>query len=446
MDKKKEVSSFRDPSSYVYYEGKLIFREVDLDQKKVIDGVVDSSLYQSLIDRHLLLPFTWYRYKQLTLKPDLVLSISYPYEWCFSMLKDSALATLDICIEALYKGFILKDASAYNIQYSKGKMVLIDHGSFSSYKEGEPWVAYKQFCQHFLAPLALMVYRDQRLGKLSQNFIDGIPLDLCSSLLPAKSYLNPGILTHIHLHSKSQSINSTTRAKGLKISRLGLLGLLDNLRRTIEKLEIKLDSSYWSGYTKFCTYSQRALSDKIAVVGTLLKSLSYNSLLDLGCNTGLFSSFTTSDTIAVDSDYGSIELIYKKIKLRSYKKEILPLVIDINNPSPNIGWLGKERYSFLERQRPDLIMALALIHHLCIVNNLPFSYLIDLLGRTSKWLIVEWVPKEDLQVQGFLRSREDIFSWYTQEVFEAEFSKVFKIALREPLDDSKRVIYLMEKL
>ena len=138
------------------------------------------------------------------MQPEIIPFISYAYEWSFSQLQDAALATLAIEKKALEHGMSLKDASAYNIQFRGSRPVLIDTLSFERYREGEPWVAYRQFCQHFLAPLALMSHTDVRLGQLLRVYIDGVPLDLASRLLPGKTKLSLGLATHIHLHAQAQ--------------------------------------------------------------------------------------------------------------------------------------------------------------------------------------------------------------------------------------------------
>jgi len=154
--------------------------------------------------------------------------ISYPYEWSFSQLKAAALATLEIQKRALAFGMSLKDSSAYNIQFVHGKPILIDTLSFEMYQEGLPWVAYRQFCQHFLAPLALMSYRDIRLNQLLRVYLDGIPLDLAASLIPFRTRFKLPLQLHIYLHARSQRHFSAKAVDGYKtrgkVSRQSLLG------------------------------------------------------------------------------------------------------------------------------------------------------------------------------------------------------------------------------
>ena len=245
--KKPEASgnipgSFRDPSGFLFYRDRKIFRQVNLSYKDNYNHLINSGLYNALVDENLLIPhreagFSGNKpdeaYK--VIEPEIIRFISYPYEWCFSQLKDAALTTLAIQKKSLDYGMSLKDCSAYNIQFLKGRPVFIDTLSFEKYREGYPWVAYRQFCQHFLAPLALMVYRDIRLNQLFRVNIDGLPLDLTSSLLPFRTRFIFSLLSHIHLHARSQKhfANKTINVNRHKISRLSFLGLIDSLEKAV---------------------------------------------------------------------------------------------------------------------------------------------------------------------------------------------------------------------
>ena len=209
--KQRILSSFRDPDGFLFAAGNILYRQVNLAYRNHYDRLMGSGLFQELGKKDLLIShtetdmarkFSHDAYK--IIRPEVVPFISYPYEWCFDQLKDAALATLQIQKCALDFGMTLKDASAYNIQFFHGKPKLIDTLSFEIYKEGSPWIAYRQFCQHFLAPLALMSYRDVRLSQLMRIYIDGIPLDLASSLLPFRAFLRPSLWAHIRLHAGMQ--------------------------------------------------------------------------------------------------------------------------------------------------------------------------------------------------------------------------------------------------
>jgi hypothetical protein len=384
------------------------------------------------------------------IQPERVPFISYPYEWSFGQLKDAALATLSIQRRAMRLGMSLKDASAYNIQFVRGKPTLIDTLSFEIYKEGQPWVAYRQFCQHFLAPLALMALKDVRLNQLLRVYIDGIPLDLASRLLPAKTRVNFGLLTNIHLHAGAQKRYSGEDVKSHAgtMSKQALTGLIDSLDATIRNLNWNPGGTEWGNYYDITNYSDAAFEHKKHLVGEWSSRLKPAVVWDLGANTGVFSrvaSGTGAYVVSSDIDPAAVEQNYRQ--MRTDKTEnLLPLLLDLTNPSPAIGWANEERDSFGARGPADLVLALALIHHLAISNNVPLSQVAEFLASLGKWLVIEFVPKSDSQVQKLLISREDIFPTYTQEGFEAAFQQCFSIQESMPVRESERVIYLMERL
>jgi hypothetical protein len=386
------------------------------------------------------------------IQPELVDFISYPYEWSFSQLKDAALLTIAATRKALDKGMILKDASAYNIQFYHGKPVLIDTLSFEKYQEGTPWVAYRQFCQHFLAPLALMAYQDIRLSQLMRVYIDGVPLDLASQLLPWKTRLNFGLGTHLHLHANAQKryagqAVSKEQTTGRQFSKIALLGLLDSLESTVRGLKWQPVGTEWGDYYDATNYTRKAFDAKGLMVESYLKQANPAKVWDLGANTGVFSQIASSvgaNVVSFDIDPAAVEKNYRDCRQQKVEK-ILPLVLDLTNPSPAIGWSNRERSSLLERGPVDVVMALALVHHLAISNNVPLTDLAEFFSQAGTWLIIEFVPKEDSQVQRLLTSREDIFPHYNQTDFEAAFSQYFEIRQAQPVADSKRTLYLMEK-
>jgi ribosomal protein L11 methylase PrmA len=382
------------------------------------------------------------------LEPEVIPFISYPYEWSFSQLKDAALVTLQIQKMALEHGMCLKDASAYNIQFRNGKPILIDILSFEKYQEDKPWVAYKQFCEHFLAPLALMAYKDIRLNQLLKIYIDGIPLNLATKLLPLRSWLRLSLLLHIHLHARSQKylLNKNISVDKRTFSKKSLLSLIDSLESAISKLKWEPEKTEWSEYYKDTNYSQEAMFHKKKLVDDYIEEAKPNTVWDLGANIGIFSRIASNKgiyTVSFDSDPSVVEKSYLQVK--NYKeRNILPLCVDLTNPSPSIGWSNKERLSLIERGPCDLALMLGLIHHIAISNNVPLIQIANFLSQICCYLIIEFVPKDDSQVQRLLRFRKDIFQDYDEKNFEIAFLNYFSILKREKIVDSKRTIYLMK--
>jgi hypothetical protein len=451
-------ASFRDPSGFLFTRNEKLYRQVNLGYQKNYDHLMKSGLYEKLISNRLLIPHKEVDVQAAKpsisykiLEPEQVFFISYPYEWSFSQLKDAALITLTIQRLALKHGMALKDASAYNIQFHNGTPILIDTLSFELYQEGAPWVAYRQYCQHFLAPLALMAKRDIRLGQLLRNYIDGVPLDLASRLLPYSTRFNFGLMAHLHLHAQALAKYADRQIdapkKNGRMSRQSLLGLIDNIKDTTRKLEWSPKGTEWGNYYSITNYTENAFSHKKEVISGWISRINPGSVWDLGANNGFFTRLASErgiPSIAFDADPVAVEKNYihmKKIK----EQTILPLMLDLTNPSPAIGWHGQERKSFLERSPADMILALALIHHLAISNNVPLEKLANFFHDLGRWLVIEFVPKSDSQVQKLLASRDDIFEQYTNEDFESAFGERFIIHEKVNVRESDRHLYLMER-
>jgi SAM-dependent methyltransferase len=454
-------SSFKDPSGFLFVRDGTLYRQVGLSFSEQFDAFVESGLQEALWKAGLLIPHEEvdpalapapHAYK--VLRPERVGFVSYPYEWCFSQLKNAALATLTIQSIALDFGMSLRDATAYNIQFHNGRPILIDTLSFEKLREGEPWVAYRQFCQHFLAPLALMAYRDVRLGRLSQVHIDGVPLDLAAELLPARARLHPSLFLHVFAHARSQrrhgrdsggeTPSSNTRRRAF--SPRAFRGLIDSLRKAVTGLSLRSRESSWAGYYQEAeSYTEEAIRHKKEIVAEFLASAAPRSVWDLGANTGLFSRLASDrgiSTVAFDMDPEAVEINYRNVASAS-ERDLLPLVMDLTAPSPDIGWANQERRSLAERGPVDTVMALALVHHLAIGNNLPLDRLAEFLRALCSRLVIEFVPKSDPKVMELLSRREDVFDAYTEEGFEDAFQRLFVIERRQPIRSSMRTLYLM---
>lgn len=451
-------SSFKDPSGFVFSLDGEVYRQVNKSYKENYELLIKSGLCNKLTSLGYLIihqEVTLSRasteaYK--TIKPQKIPFISYPYEWCFSMLKAAALLTLTIQKIALEYSMSLKDASAFNVQFLEGKPILIDTLSFEKYEEGKPWIAYKQFVEHFLTPLALMSLTDIRLNRLSALFLDGIPVDLASHLLPFRSRFKPSLLLHIYAHSSSQKRFSqkklTDTQKKHSFSYQALRGLLDSLEGAIKGLKWSPTGTQWLDYyEENNNYNDVSLKQKAELTRGFLESIRPKTVWDMGANTGFFSRIATRNgalVISFDNDYGALENNYMEM-VENQEKNILPLFCDLTSPSPALGWANQERPSLFQRGTTDVTLALALIHHLAIAQNIPLGYIASLFSQFSNYLIIEFVPKEDSQVKKLLMNREDIFSGYTQEGFEKAFKEFFKIKGVRPINDSKRILYLMEK-
>ncbi|MDD4178687.1 MAG: class I SAM-dependent methyltransferase [Candidatus Margulisbacteria bacterium] len=455
MESSQLQSSWRDPNGFVFRQNGVIYRQINKSYAADYRLFLSSGLYNELTEHGLLISHESAKVAPVTpdssyqvIKPEQIPFISYPYEWCFSQLKSAALTTLKIEQSALKHGLTLKDASAYNIQFFRGRPILIDTLSFEQYHEDQPWTAYRQFCQHFLGPLALMSYRDVRLGKLLQVFIDGLPLDLAHKLLPVRAYARLSFLLHIKLHAKAQEKYSGRKQllhHRQKYSRLARFGLVDNLCSAIDSLKWRPPKTTWGNYYAEHNYSAVAMRAKKNLVEDFIKRVKPHSVWDLGANTGEFSRLASAagiHTIGFDNDPAAVERAYLTA-VADKDINFLPLVLDLFNPSPGLGWAHQERDSLIKRGPADLVLALALVHHLAIGNNLSFNSIASFLAMLGRWLIIEFVPKTDSQIMKMLLFRKDIFSDYNLANFEQDFRFFFTIEARSVIPDSGRILYLM---
>lgn len=453
----KDFSSFRDPSGYVYQKDGHIYRYVAPCYRDNYDLLMTSGLYDCLYNKKQLVgikevtPLSKGAYKLL--EAEKINFISYPYEWSFSAYKDAALLTLKIQKQALLHGMSLKDASAYNVQFQSGKPIFIDTLSFEKLDETLPWKAYKQFCQHFLAPLALMSYKDVHLSALMKQYIDGIPLDLTARLLPF--WVRPGIFINVRLNARFQDKykDSGDIAAGQmrhNMSKEKHIALVEGLYNLIANLKKPNSHTEWENYYDITNYTEEAFEEKKKCITKYMKALSsVKQIIDLGANNGYFTrvaleSYPDAHALAFDIDVNAVEKNYNAIR-KNNETNLLPLVLDLLNPSPAIGWANQERKNILERANADVVLALALIHHLCLSSNIPFDYAAQYLSLLAPYLIIEFISKEDTQVQKLLASREDIYSWYQQNEFEKAFTHYYEIIQQEKIKGSCRTIYLLKR-
>jgi len=449
-------ASFRDPAGFVYEGPVGLRRQVNQVYREHYDRLLTSGLYDELVSKRLLVeheevdeeaPEPALAYK--VIKPELIAFLSFPYEWAFSEFKDAALATLNVQRTALRHGMTLKDCSAYNVQFRRGRPILIDTLSLESYREGEPWTGYRQFCEHFLAPLALMSLVDHRLGQLSRTNIDGIPLDLAVRCLPWTSKFRLGLALHLHLHQTFQRKHSGAdqTARAGKMGASALFGLVDSLESTIRGLSWKPERGGWSTYYQEHLYTPDEFQHKERLVVEYIERTGARTVWDLGANTGHFSRLAAQrglSTVAFDLDPACVEQNYLDVK-KSGETRLLPLLLDLFNPSPSLGWMNQERASVLDRGEPDLVLALALVHHLAIGGNQPMENLARLFRRLGSWLIIEFVPETDPQFRGLSAQRRGIHHPYNRDHFEQCFDKHFINMAAEPLSDCGRTLYLMRR-
>jgi SAM-dependent methyltransferase len=457
----RDPGSFRDPSGFVFRRDGIVHRQVNQSFAREWDDLVASGLLDTLRAKGILVAHESAPLGA-ALRPDLAHAVirpepldfvSYPYEWSFGQLRDAALLTLQAQNVAAEAGFTLRDATAYNVQFQRGRPLLIDTLSFERAEPGAAWLAYRQFCEHFLAPLALMARRDVRCGRMLRDFVDGIPLDLAATLLPGRTKLNPGLLSHIHLHARAQTRYADQAEAGAAaasqrtMSPLRQRALIDSLRRTVEGLRWDPSGTEWADYADNTSYAEGAARRKDELVREFLRETPGERVWDLGANTGRFSRIAADlgrRVVAWDVDPAATERHYRRVRADG-TTTILPLVLDLANPSPGLGWANAERRSLGDRADADIVLALALVHHLAISRNVPLERLADFFAGLAPGLIVEFVPKDDPMVRRLLATREDVFPDYTIEAFRAALGRRFEILAEAPIEGTSRSLLRLQR-
>lgn len=455
MESKRNTSSFRDPSGYVFVENNIVKRVINpiyFEQFKVL---TDSGFYNTLFEKKYLIPHKTHSENkdQIIIEAQKIPFVNYPYEWSFLQYKHAALLTLKIQKLSLENNFILKDASAFNITFHEGKPIFIDTLSFDFYKENNPWLAYKQFIMHFLGPLVLSKYFGQEhLKMLSQN-LEGISLQMLSGLLPFKSYFSPTLLTNIHLLAKyDKKYESDKKTINNNLSKASQIKLIDGLYDYILNLSVN-EKTEWDHYYNQINYNDVAYQFKKAVVKDWFLTIQGKSLIDIGGNDGTFSRELKEQAtllIVADVDPNAVEQNYRQI-VKNKEKKLLPIVVDVLNPTAKYGFNNEERFSFIDRVRDanlDGCLALAVIHHITLSGNIPFSLSAQFFSTMASNVLIEFPTRNDSWVQFLLDSKREFknhFDFYNEENFEKEYAVYFEIVKKERILSSERILYSLKR-
>ncbi|HUR12797.1 MAG TPA: hypothetical protein VM012_15580, partial [Flavitalea sp.] len=359
-----------------------------------------------------------------------------------------ALLTLSIMRSAIDHGMILKDATPLNVQFYKGKAIFIDTLSFDLYDATQPWVAYRQFCECFLFPLYLEFYLKTDVQKIMSTYLDGIPVEVTSKLLPIKSGFNLGVWLHVHLQNNVRAGDKSQRETTATFDRRKMLNLISHLESIIHRFtSTKPTRSAWSTYYEETILGKEYLKEKERIFLDFIADIDAHSVLDIGGNDGYFSKLLADQdrqVITIDTDSQSISNLYQYTAKQNVAN-ILPLIIDISNPSPALGFDQRERQSFNARVKADLVLALALIHHLVITRNISLEMIAEYFHSIAPQLIIEFVPRTDEKVKEMLSNRRDVFSDYTINAFESTFSELFTIVRKQLIRGTSRVLYFMRR-
>ena len=458
---RSEPGSFRDPDSRVYRSDGRILRMMSAQGAADWKRFSSSALYNELSSEGKIVETREVFDPQLSngalgadvaavLEHEVVPFISYPYEWTFSMLQDAALLQLELVRRSIDEGMILKDSSPYNVQFRAGRPIFIDLGSFEPLREGQPWAGYRQFCMLFLYPLLLEAWKGVPFQAWLRGSLAGITPGECRAVLSRRDLLRRGALTHVALHAMLERRHRETDAdiKG-ELGEAGfrkelIVANVRSLERLVSRLQWRPKSSAWSGYEPTTSYSDADAERKEQFVAQALAAERPRLVWDLGCNDGRFARIaaeTADVVVAVDADAAVVDRLYKALKAEGATK-ILPLTMDLADPSPGLGWRGAERQPLPARGHPDFALCLALIHHISIGGNVPVAEFLDWLRDLSTALVIEFPTPEDPMVRRMLvRKRAGNHPDYRRDWFERCLGERFSVTRSEVLSSGTRVLY-----
>jgi len=375
--------------------------------------------------------------------------ISYPYEWTFGMLRDAALLQLDLVEAAIDEDMTLKDATPYNIQFMSGRPVFIDIPSFETLQAGTPWSGYRQFCEMFLFPLMLQAYKGIAFQPLMRGSIDGVSVQTAARLFGFRDRFRRGVLSHAWLQSKlDRRYGSTQKDVRTDLKSAGfhkelILANVRKLRKLVAGLQWRGEGSEWGAYEAFHNYSASDHALKEAFIDECVAASGAGCVWDIGCNTGQFSKIAArhaAQVLAMDLDHFAVERLYRELRSEE-SSNILTLVQNVADPSPNWGWRNRERTELVTRARPDLVLCLALIHHVVISANVPLDEFIGWLAESADQLVIEYVSRRDDKVKTLLRNKEDKYSDYSRERLEQALQRHFVIRRQQVLESGNRFLY-----
>jgi hypothetical protein len=456
-----EPGSFRDPESRIFYSGGDVFRALSEEGLADFKAFSESKLFErfttdgrlvatELVERGDAPQGLLAKGAAGVLRHERIPFVSYPYEWPFSMLKDAALLQLDLTLAALEEDMILKDSTPYNVQFKGAKPVFVDIGSFERLREGEPWIGYRQFCMLYLYPLMLQAAKGVSPHALLRGSIDGITPAQMRGMVSFRDRFRKGFYLNVFLHAKLEARHGD-RGKEVKdeVKKAGfkkelIVANVNRMRKVVTSLEWNPPQGVWVAYGERNSYTDEDAGRKDEFVREVTTSQPWGLTWDIGANNGRYSRIAaegSAQVLAVDADQGPIELLYRTLRDEG-DEQILSLTMNLADPSPGLGWRGLERKPLPDRGAPDLVLALALIHHVTIAANVPVKEFLSWLAGLGTSLVIEFPTREDPMVKKLLGpKREGLHPDYERENFERELAEVFDVERRERLKSGTRLLY-----
>ena len=340
--------------------------------------------------------------------------VTDPREWSFEMRKDAALLTLDLSRDALDGGFEMKDASAFNVLFDGCRPTFIDHGSFRETYSGH-WPGYSQFGDHFMNPLIIEANAGVAAAGAGLG-VDGISLGVAAASSRGLRRFKKGAFAWIWRRALAERASGrATVDTSEKLSEANLPpNVVEHMQAKAGSLARSLSSaapSIWQDYeASACPYDDTQSATKRALVAGWAAEIEvHDSALDVGCNIGTFTEILADHferVVAVDNDSVAIDRLYRRGSEEAWGTRVTPAVVDLAQPTPAIGWLNRERASFLERLGVvDLSVWLAVTHHLMLTGGIPLAQILDLVRTISRHAIIEHIAPEDQSVRTMTAGR-----------------------------------------
>lgn len=445
-------SSFRDPHSWVTASENEVERVFSAQAGQQALDFMDSDAYRKITRRGDLREPSWTKTSddgQVTLGHEPIPNWNYPWEWTWSMLRDAALVHVELLLICARDGWTLTDASSFNLVFNNGQPVFIDHGSFVRREDNEPWWAYADFCEHFLYPLMVTSHTSARLAPLLRGGFGRVSLNDAHAILRShkrkKGVLKYVLLPHLAATKSDLSVDEVSESTAEMTTEI-FINVLVGIRKLIHSLEAPGGVSTWSEYGQRSHYTKTTLDEKGIFVDEVLAASKPHTVLDMGANDGYFSAMAAKhaeSVVAADGD----PLVIDRLYVSKPPANILPLLQDATNPSPSMGWRSKERTGFLQRIQPDLVMALAVFHHISLTGNVPLSQLGQWMAEVDADFLVEFVHRDDEKVRHLLSRKTDPDSFdYSLDNFLAHTGDTFRVERKETLSTGTRsLLYLTRK-